>query len=56
MRFSVLLCVCIPVTYFMYLTSGLESGSVTLKEPASVEEIDDAEQIILHCQIDGHPR
>ncbi|TSK22649.1 Inactive tyrosine-protein kinase 7 [Bagarius yarrelli] len=34
----------------------LESGPVTLKEPASVEEIDEAEQIVLQCQIDGHPR
>ncbi|XP_060782200.1 inactive tyrosine-protein kinase 7 isoform X2 [Neoarius graeffei] len=34
----------------------LDSGPVTLKEPASVEEIDDAELIILQCQIDGHPR
>ncbi|KAM9476533.1 inactive tyrosine-protein kinase 7 isoform 1-T1 [Clarias gariepinus] len=34
----------------------LDSGPVTLKEPASVEEIDDAEQITLQCQIDGHPR
>lgn len=34
----------------------LDSGPVTLKEPASVEEIDDAEQIVLQCQIDGHPR
>ncbi|XP_076831299.1 inactive tyrosine-protein kinase 7 [Brachyhypopomus gauderio] len=34
----------------------LESGPVTLKEPASVQEIDDTEQIILQCLIDGHPR
>ncbi|KAL6487009.1 hypothetical protein MHYP_G00036350 [Metynnis hypsauchen] len=34
----------------------LESGPVTLKEPASEQEIDDAELIILQCQIDGHPR
>ncbi|MCJ8730435.1 hypothetical protein PDJAM_G00184440 [Pangasius djambal] len=34
----------------------LDSGPVSLKVPASVEEIDDAEQIILQCQIDGHPR
>ncbi|KAL7877960.1 hypothetical protein SRHO_G00046030 [Serrasalmus rhombeus] len=34
----------------------LESGPVTLKEPASEEEIDDAELIVLQCQIDGHPR
>ncbi|KAF7710303.1 inactive tyrosine-protein kinase 7 [Silurus meridionalis] len=34
----------------------LDSGPVTLKEPASLLEIDDAEQIILQCQIDGHPR
>uniref|UniRef100_A0A3B1IRW7 Inactive tyrosine-protein kinase 7 n=1 Tax=Astyanax mexicanus TaxID=7994 RepID=A0A3B1IRW7_ASTMX len=34
----------------------LESGPVTLKEPASIQEIDGAEQIVLQCQIDGHPR
>ncbi|XP_062851477.1 inactive tyrosine-protein kinase 7 [Trichomycterus rosablanca] len=34
----------------------LDNGPVTLKEPTSVEEIDNAEQIILLCQIDGHPR
>ncbi|KAI4885305.1 hypothetical protein NFI96_012264 [Prochilodus magdalenae] len=34
----------------------LESGPVTLKEPASVQEIDDAHMISLQCQIDGHPR
>ncbi|KAK1791796.1 hypothetical protein P4O66_013777, partial [Electrophorus voltai] len=34
----------------------LETGPVTLKEPGSVQEIDGAEQIILQCLIDGHPR
>uniref|UniRef100_A0AAR2K603 Protein tyrosine kinase 7 (inactive) n=1 Tax=Pygocentrus nattereri TaxID=42514 RepID=A0AAR2K603_PYGNA len=34
----------------------LESGPVILKEPASEQEIDDAELIVLQCQIDGHPR
>ncbi|XP_066534980.1 inactive tyrosine-protein kinase 7 [Hoplias malabaricus] len=34
----------------------LESGPVTLKEPASAQEIDEAKLIVLHCQIDGHPR
>ncbi|XP_027030761.2 inactive tyrosine-protein kinase 7 isoform X1 [Tachysurus fulvidraco] len=34
----------------------LDSGPVTLKQPASVDEIDDAEQIVLECQINGHPR
>ncbi|XP_047668610.1 inactive tyrosine-protein kinase 7 isoform X2 [Tachysurus fulvidraco] len=40
----------------IFCTNGLDSGPVTLKQPASVDEIDDAEQIVLECQINGHPR
>ncbi|XP_043993456.1 inactive tyrosine-protein kinase 7 isoform X2 [Gambusia affinis] len=35
---------------------GLESGGVTLKEPASEEEIENSTPVILRCHIDGHPR
>ncbi|XP_043993455.1 inactive tyrosine-protein kinase 7 isoform X1 [Gambusia affinis] len=34
----------------------LESGGVTLKEPASEEEIENSTPVILRCHIDGHPR
>ncbi|KAF7669069.1 hypothetical protein LDENG_00245330 [Lucifuga dentata] len=34
----------------------LESGGVTLKEPASEGEIESSAPIMLRCHIDGHPR
>ncbi|XP_060896642.1 inactive tyrosine-protein kinase 7 [Labrus mixtus] len=34
----------------------LESGSVTLKEPASEGEIESSAPVTLRCHIDGHPR
>lgn len=34
----------------------LESGGVTLKEPATEEEIESSGPLTLRCQIDGHPR
>ncbi|XP_056147623.1 inactive tyrosine-protein kinase 7-like [Lampris incognitus] len=34
----------------------LESGGVTLKEPATEEEIESSAQVTLRCHIDGHPR
>lgn len=39
-----------------FLSTGLESGSVTLKEPSSEEGIESSAPVTLHCQIDGHPR
>ncbi|XP_023182787.1 inactive tyrosine-protein kinase 7 [Xiphophorus maculatus] len=34
----------------------LESGGVTLKEPASEGEIENSTPVMLRCHIDGHPR
>ncbi|XP_073729712.1 inactive tyrosine-protein kinase 7 [Misgurnus anguillicaudatus] len=34
----------------------LERGPVTMNEPASEAEIEEAERIVLQCHIDGHPR
>ncbi|XP_062304162.1 inactive tyrosine-protein kinase 7a [Osmerus eperlanus] len=34
----------------------LESGDVTLKEPATEQEIQSSAPVILRCNIDGHPR
>ncbi|XP_061817189.1 inactive tyrosine-protein kinase 7 [Nerophis lumbriciformis] len=34
----------------------LESGGVTLKEPASEGEIESSARVTLRCHIDGHPR
>ncbi|XP_051978070.1 inactive tyrosine-protein kinase 7-like [Xyrauchen texanus] len=34
----------------------LESGAVTLKSPESEAEIESSSQVILQCNIDGHPR
>ncbi|XP_037546442.1 inactive tyrosine-protein kinase 7a [Nematolebias whitei] len=34
----------------------LESGGVTLKEPASEEDIESSSPVTLRCHIDGHPR
>uniref|UniRef100_A0A2I4BS68 Inactive tyrosine-protein kinase 7 n=1 Tax=Austrofundulus limnaeus TaxID=52670 RepID=A0A2I4BS68_AUSLI len=34
----------------------LETGGVTLKEPASEEEIESSSAVTLRCHIDGHPR
>ncbi|XP_064173136.1 inactive tyrosine-protein kinase 7-like [Anguilla rostrata] len=34
----------------------LESGGVTLQEPASVEELESSAPVTLQCHIDGHPR
>ncbi|KAM9804056.1 inactive tyrosine-protein kinase 7 [Neosynchiropus ocellatus] len=34
----------------------LESGGVTLKEPASEGDIESSEPVTLRCHIDGHPR
>lgn len=34
----------------------LESGGVTLKDPASEEEIESSAPVTLRCHIDGHPR
>ncbi|XP_051508295.1 inactive tyrosine-protein kinase 7-like isoform X1 [Myxocyprinus asiaticus] len=34
----------------------LERGPVTMNEPASEAELEDAERITLQCHIDGHPR
>lgn len=34
----------------------LERGPVTVNEPASEAEIEEAERIVLQCHIDGHPR
>lgn len=34
----------------------LESGAVSLKSPESVAEIQSSSQVILRCNIDGHPR
>uniref|UniRef100_A0A673IBL6 Inactive tyrosine-protein kinase 7-like n=1 Tax=Sinocyclocheilus rhinocerous TaxID=307959 RepID=A0A673IBL6_9TELE len=35
---------------------GLERGPVTMNEPASEAELEEAERIVLQCHIDGHPR
>ena len=35
---------------------GLESGDVTLKEPATEQEIQSSAPVMLRCNIDGHPR
>lgn len=41
----------------LFLSStGLESGGVTLKEPASEGEIESSAPVTLRCHIDGHPR
>lgn len=37
-------------------STGLESGGVTLKEPASEGEIESSAPVTLRCHIDGHPR
>ncbi|KAL2082820.1 hypothetical protein ACEWY4_020593 [Coilia grayii] len=34
----------------------LESGGVTLKEPASEADLESAQPVTLRCHIDGHPR
>uniref|UniRef100_A0A672P3U9 Inactive tyrosine-protein kinase 7 n=1 Tax=Sinocyclocheilus grahami TaxID=75366 RepID=A0A672P3U9_SINGR len=34
----------------------LERGPVTMNEPASEAELEEAERIVLQCHIDGHPR
>uniref|UniRef100_A0A8C1L9A4 Protein tyrosine kinase 7 (inactive) n=1 Tax=Cyprinus carpio TaxID=7962 RepID=A0A8C1L9A4_CYPCA len=34
----------------------LERGAVTMNEPASEAELEEAERIVLQCHIDGHPR
>uniref|UniRef100_A0A671NQ10 Inactive tyrosine-protein kinase 7-like n=1 Tax=Sinocyclocheilus anshuiensis TaxID=1608454 RepID=A0A671NQ10_9TELE len=34
----------------------LERGPITMKEPASEAELEEAERIVLQCHIDGHPR
>ncbi|RXN21778.1 inactive tyrosine- kinase 7-like protein [Labeo rohita] len=34
----------------------LERGPVTMNEPASEVELEEAERIVLQCHIDGHPR
>ncbi|XP_043110725.1 inactive tyrosine-protein kinase 7 [Puntigrus tetrazona] len=34
----------------------LESGPITMNEPASEAELEEAERIVLQCHIDGHPR
>ncbi|XP_063047864.1 inactive tyrosine-protein kinase 7 [Engraulis encrasicolus] len=34
----------------------LESGGVTLKEPASEEDIESSQPVTFRCHIDGHPR
>ncbi|XP_056617372.1 inactive tyrosine-protein kinase 7 [Triplophysa dalaica] len=34
----------------------LERGAVTMNEPTSEAEIEEAERIVLQCHIDGHPR
>lgn len=41
-----------PLLFF----TGLESGGVTLKEPASEGEIESSAPVTLRCHIDGHPR
>lgn len=38
------------------VSSGLERGPVTMNEPASEAELEEAERIVLQCHIDGHPR
>lgn len=51
---SVLLYLFSSCTFF--LSTGLESGSVSLKEPASEEDIESSAPVTLRCHIDGHPR
>uniref|UniRef100_A0A8C1ASH9 Inactive tyrosine-protein kinase 7 n=1 Tax=Cyprinus carpio carpio TaxID=630221 RepID=A0A8C1ASH9_CYPCA len=34
----------------------LERGPITMNEPASEAELEEAERIVLQCHIDGHPR
>ncbi|XP_016371882.1 inactive tyrosine-protein kinase 7 [Sinocyclocheilus rhinocerous] len=34
----------------------LEKGPITMNEPASEAELEEAERIVLQCHIDGHPR
>uniref|UniRef100_A0A8C3JAX0 Protein tyrosine kinase 7 (inactive) n=1 Tax=Calidris pygmaea TaxID=425635 RepID=A0A8C3JAX0_9CHAR len=36
--------------------AGIETGSVVLKQPASVAEIQPSSTVVLRCHIDGHPR
>lgn len=36
--------------------TGIETGSVVLKQPASVAEIQPSSTVVLRCHIDGHPR
>ncbi len=38
------------------VSSGLERGPITMNEPASEAELEEAERIVLQCHIDGHPR
>lgn len=45
----------LTVSCFCSMT-GLESGGVTLKEPASEAEIESSAPVTLRCHIDGHPR
>lgn len=37
-------------------STGLESGGVTLKEPATEGDIESSAPVTLRCHIDGHPR
>lgn len=45
----------LTVSCFCSIT-GLESGGVTLKEPATEAEIESSAPVTLRCHIDGHPR
>lgn len=36
--------------------TGLESGMVSLTSPESEAEIQSSSQVVLRCNIDGHPR
>lgn len=44
------------LTFCFSSSTGLESGGVTLKEPASEGEIESSAPVTLRCHIDGHPR
>ncbi|KAA8590085.1 hypothetical protein FQN60_014019 [Etheostoma spectabile] len=46
----------IPAAAPISIALWLESGGVTLKEPASEGEIESSALVTLRCHIDGHPR